>query len=766
MNAVKFVVLLTGILLSVTTHAQNIIYVDSSATGGNTGISWTNAFTDLQSALAIAKDGAQIWVAKGTYFPTSGTNQNISFTININIQLYGGFSGGETSLSQRDTISYSTVLSGDIGVVGNSADNSFIIMETDNLNSDALIDGFTLTKSSQVGINNNLGKWVISNCNFSINQNAITNNTSAPHILNCMFVNNSNVNSNPGIIYNSTSSSPLISNCSFIGNSTPGYACAIFNETYSSPIITNCKFFNNTAGNYAGVMFNQTYSSPVIMNCEFTGNSTPYYAGVMFNEQNSSPTIINCKFINNTAASYAGVMFNAENCSPLIMNCEFIGNSAASYAGVMFNEGSSSPLITNCKFRGNSSGDYGGVMVIEENCHAIIKNCDFLNNQGKVSSGGLFCENTSAVQLENCTFVENTSPQQDGAIVMYDSTVIIKNCILVNNGASQISTYSTPYVSPFARVSNSIIQGGYAGTNVYNVTPLFVDLNGPDGILGTADDNPALDYCSFGINKGTPDTTGLKLPSTDLAGNPRIVDDTIDLGAYENQGWPAITITAGSSPSFCIGDSVALSAPAGYAKYSWTTKDTTQTIEVKKSEPVAVKVITSNKCISPYSDTITTIADSIPSKPVISVRGVDTLSASVKGQKYSWMLDNVILADTTQEIQISQSGNYSVSVGNFDCYSTYSDSFNAAITGVKASVQDQTIKVFPNPSTGIVKVSFNNSADDIQPVIINSMGQQIPCNYQIVSASELKINLTTQTDGVYFLKVNSINTAFPIIIQK
>jgi len=37
------------------------------------------------------------------------------------------------------------------------------------------------------------------------------------------------------------------------------------------------------------------------------------------------------------------------------------------------------------------------------------------------------------------------------------------------------------------------------------------------------------------INSGSVDTVGMMIPELDLAGKTRIVDDTIDMGAYEKQ---------------------------------------------------------------------------------------------------------------------------------------------------------------------------------------------------------------------------------------
>ena len=51
---------------------NQIIYVDSSATGANNGTSWTDAFTSMQAAIGVAVSGTsnQIYVAKGTYRPS------------------------------------------------------------------------------------------------------------------------------------------------------------------------------------------------------------------------------------------------------------------------------------------------------------------------------------------------------------------------------------------------------------------------------------------------------------------------------------------------------------------------------------------------------------------------------------------------------------------------------------------------------------------------------------------------------------------------
>ncbi|HEX3122573.1 MAG TPA: carboxypeptidase regulatory-like domain-containing protein, partial [Rhodanobacteraceae bacterium] len=91
-------------------------YVQADAKGTNTGASWPNAYTDLQSALHDSSCN-EIWVARGVYKPTSyvdASSRSASFLMPRGVGVYGGFTGGETLLSQRDVAVGSSVLSGDI----------------------------------------------------------------------------------------------------------------------------------------------------------------------------------------------------------------------------------------------------------------------------------------------------------------------------------------------------------------------------------------------------------------------------------------------------------------------------------------------------------------------------------------------------------------------------------------------------------------------------------------------------------------------------
>lgn len=141
------------LLLTGSALAQPIRYVKPTGTGN--GSSWANASGNLQAMIDASNNGDQVWVATGTYKPTTGTDRTISFSMKEGVAIYGGFAGNESTLSARPTINpvtgqpSNTTLSGDIGTQNDASDNSYhVIKNNAGLTAAAILDGFVITKGN------------------------------------------------------------------------------------------------------------------------------------------------------------------------------------------------------------------------------------------------------------------------------------------------------------------------------------------------------------------------------------------------------------------------------------------------------------------------------------------------------------------------------------------------------------------------------------------------------------------------------------------
>jgi len=144
----KIIITLFGLIFfSLVSQAQ--VFVKADASGIQDGSSWQNAFTNLQDALNAAAPGAQIWVAEGTYIPSGPTPDSSHFITKKAVELYGGFSGTETVLDERNWTTHVTIISGDKNK--DDIEGSFNSKRTDNAHhvlildaraSKSVIDGF------------------------------------------------------------------------------------------------------------------------------------------------------------------------------------------------------------------------------------------------------------------------------------------------------------------------------------------------------------------------------------------------------------------------------------------------------------------------------------------------------------------------------------------------------------------------------------------------------------------------------------------------
>ncbi|MBD2705172.1 VCBS repeat-containing protein [Spirosoma sp. BT702] len=299
------------LLVSISTalaQTPTIRYVKAGGTGN--GSAWTNASGDLQAMINASASGDQVWVATGTYKPTSTSNRTISFAMKNGVAIYGGFVGTETTLNQRVlTRPLSTTLSGELGDPATTADNSYhVISNPVGLTTTAVLDGFVIT-----GGNANGSVSPDDTGGGMYNNGSGTGNTCSPLIRNCLFQGNSatagGAIANAG--YTGGSSSPSLINCAFQRNAASDRGGAILSDGSvggnSNPSLINCSFQSNTATN-GGAIYNAGYQGTgrsSLINCSFQSNSATA-GGAIYStgyQGNSGSTLTNCVVWGNGGAS-------------------------------------------------------------------------------------------------------------------------------------------------------------------------------------------------------------------------------------------------------------------------------------------------------------------------------------------------------------------------------------------------------------------------------------------------------------------------------
>ena len=256
----KKITVLLCLFITLSVSAQNW-YVKPVATGFGNGSSWANAI-DLQTALANASNNDVLWLATGTYTPHA-SSRSTYFTISArDLEIYGGFAGTETAVTQRVLGANETILSGDLdnndvnitnfisnySNVTRNADNSYHIIEIAYNGSGVLLDGLTIS-----GAHNNLS--ATEQGGAILKENSVKELS----LKNCIIKDNVSRNGNAGLYADfqlnnlgGTRAELNIENCQFINNMSRWGSC-IYSEIQSNAnidvTITNTLFDNNVTGN-------------------------------------------------------------------------------------------------------------------------------------------------------------------------------------------------------------------------------------------------------------------------------------------------------------------------------------------------------------------------------------------------------------------------------------------------------------------------------------------------------------------------------------
>lgn len=247
----KIFLIIVGLIsshLSATTY-----YVSKAGASGNDGLTWGSAFSSISLALTHSVVGDNIWVAMGNY-------QEGLITIPEHVYVYGGFSGAELALSERNISLYQSVID------GNNSNRC--------VDNNGTLDGFYVTNGS---------------VHSAFKAGGILNDGMVRY---CTIYNNSTDGSGGGV-YNQGAVQKSI----FYGNSATMQGGAVYN--YGA--VQNCLIYSNSSDKYGGGIYN----SSLVRNCTVYGNTATTSGGGI---THYAGTIMNTIVWANSAADISGNM--------------------------------------------------------------------------------------------------------------------------------------------------------------------------------------------------------------------------------------------------------------------------------------------------------------------------------------------------------------------------------------------------------------------------------------------------------------------------
>ncbi|MBK8635786.1 MAG: hypothetical protein IPN72_20380 [Saprospiraceae bacterium] len=317
-------------------------------------------------------------------------------------------------------------------------------------------------------------------------------------------------NSNTGGAISSSSSQINLSEINFsLNKASKGVALHMLNTTI---LLNSCKFNLNT-----GSTPTTTGDVVSLNNSIFVGDDLEVFNNQNLSSitaQNSKLTLINSNIHHNQEfANSADQLFE-------------LFYTVLKFENVFVTD---NQFSTNFSFLGDGSGD----TVLFKNTHILrntgnlfivttiedfkLVNSVVANNLGpSYITLGSFVLGTKAAMINSVVSGNRNNTSLINLVQMYDSELMIGNCIINDNTNSGISTMNFSI-----NAYQSIIQNGSAlGPTILDVDPMFVD---------PASGNFNLQMGSPAINTGSP----LNAPATDILGNPRPQGGFYDMGIYE-----------------------------------------------------------------------------------------------------------------------------------------------------------------------------------------------------------------------------------------
>ncbi len=159
---------------------------------------------------------------------------------------------------------------------------------------------------------------------------------------------------------------------------------------------------------------------------------------------------------------------------------------------------------------------------------------------------------------------------------------------------------------------------------------------------------------------------------------------------------------------------------------------------------------TGGSCPQAHRYTTCYINNVAPSQPSISVSGPNLMSTSAT--TYQWYVNgDLIVGATSQTVFPSQNGVYVVRTTDANgCVYVYSPGYIfGTINGLKNTSDINSVKIYPNPSNGIVKLNLHPNYT-YQITVSDMNGKQLFSEKNVD-----QIDLSNYTNGIYFITISN-----------
>ena len=509
-------------------------YVNELATGSDDCSSWADACTDLQIALEVASDldgdgDVEIWIAAGTYTPSKtyvadgeirgicgqlgdcpSTDNAAMQTFNLTevagaldaprkeVRLYGGFDGTERSLGERavedqpavtlsdgsqfrgggsHVFANETILSGDIGEIGENTDNVWHVItlsdDVDLKGINVTLDGLTVQEGnangpgnvftgtlpydhmSGGGIYSFLARGATVHTDLTLRDISVRDNDGARRggglrykdffeeagsggltVIDSTFTDNFVPISNSAIRFHGADFTVL--NSIIRNNVNASRSGAVVPILGGIGIIRDSLFKDNSSGRECGAICPAAFAglgiggTLTIQDNVFDSNSAEVVGGAMVYSGSDPTARINTVgniFLNNSSGTNGGGALLIRRPGVFTLTGNTFQGNAATGAGGAISTGTlpflafdppDEVIIIGDTYTDNEAGGNGGALNFDDGVNVALCEVEVERNEAGGSGGGLYAANEAVVDIAESKFKKNEPDNinDDGTVTL------------------------------------------------------------------------------------------------------------------------------------------------------------------------------------------------------------------------------------------------------------------------------------------------------------------------------------------------------------